>query len=289
MFFIGRLFRRLITLALFAFIGAVVLGLMNGREEDAAVAGAIAGAGLIFLYWILRGLFRSIFRRSKKAQIATILDIGSNPPPGAPWYHHTYVLFDIKGKRRKLWLTPEQAKFFNENYSANDTGRLKWTGKKLLEFEPPSPERPRRQSSSFTKGNRVFISYAHGDDPEGQTADYLEQVFRSEGLETWVDKNELAPGDKLREEIKQKIQKSVFFVPLLTPKYMSSSWCLREFELAAELGLKIVPVKISPGRLVAPPNMLKLFNEKAGDPKYLDLTSRGYLDELRKIVTEMAG
>lgn len=71
--------------------------------------------------------------------------------------------------------------------------------------------------------------------------------------------------------------------------YMSSPWCLKEFELAADNEIIIIPVKTTPDNLVPPPSMRKLFDDKAGEPMYLDLTSRGYLDELRELVNEMTG
>lgn len=286
MFFLGRLIERLITLIIFAVIGAIGMGFATGKQ-DGALGGAILGSGLVLIYWFFGGVFRVVFRSTTKAQLATILSISSEAPPGAPWYHHTHVLFDIKGNRQKLKLTPEQAKCFAEKYSINDTGRLKWVGSKLIEFSVPTPEKPLKNSNSMTGKRTVFISYARGDDPGGQTADYLEQVFSSAGLDTWVDKDELEPGDKLREKIKKKIRKTTYFLPILTPMYMCSPWCLREFELAADNDVTIIPVKTTQGRLVPPPDMRKLFEEKAGEPRYLDLTRRGYLDELRQLVNKM--
>ena len=289
-FFIKRLIERLITLAIFAVIGAaVVSGMGSGREEDKVIAGAVMGAGLLIAIWVLAGLFRHIFRRSGKGQLATIVDIANEAPPGAPWYHHTHVLFDVRGKRHKLKLTPEQARYFADHYSVNDTGHLVWAGRKLIDFELPGTDRPMASAPPSGQRRRVFVSYAHGDDPGGQVAEYLEQVFSAAGLETWVDKKELQPGDKLRSEIERQIRDADYFVPVLTAVYMSSPWCLNEFELAAESGVEIIPVKTTAGRLVAPPDMRKLFEGKAGEPLYLDLTSRGYLNELRDMAARMAG
>lgn len=287
--FITRTIERLITLAIFAAIGAAVLGGMQGGGEGALVAGAMLGAGLVVGLWILRGLWRRMFRRAGKSELATIVDIASTPPPGAPWYHHTHVLFDIRGKRRRLKLTPEQARTFAENYSINDTGHLVWAGKRLIDFALPSAARPAvAESHSGGRRNRVFVSYAHGNDPSGQTAEYLEQVFNAAGLDAWVDRNELQPGDRLRTEIVEQIEQADYFVPILTPDYMSSPWCLNEFQTAAEAGVTIIPVKTTPGRLVPPPDMRQLFADQAGEPLYLDLTARGYLDELRDMAARMA-
>lgn len=285
---LARIFKRLLSLAVFAAIGAVVLGVLNQGRPDAVIAGAILGAGFIVAVWFIRAVFRRLFRTGRKAGVGTILDISSNPPPGAPWYYHTHVLFDVKGRRLKLKLTPEQARHFSANYSMNDTGRLVWAGKSLVTFELPTPDRPMSSPGAGVPSRKVFISYAHGDDPAGQAAEYLAQVFQSAGLETWLDKAELAPGDKLRKQIAARIAQADFFVPMLSAEYMSSPWCLREFETAADSGIEIVPVKTSAGRLVAPPDMARLFAEKAGEPRYLDLTQRGYLDELRDLARRMS-
>jgi len=199
-FFLKRLIERLITLAIFAAIGAVAMGVVYDGNSEWIVVGALFGAGLVLAYWLLGGLFRLIFRGTSKAQLATIVDISSEAPPGAPWYHHAFVLFDIKGKRRKLKLTPEQARYFADHYSINDTGRLKWAGSKLIEFKLPTPNKPLKPKYNSSKEGKVFISYARGDDPGGQTAEYLEQVFNSAGLITWVDKNELAPGGQVESK-----------------------------------------------------------------------------------------
>ncbi len=288
-FFLTRLIERTIVLAIFAAIGGALMGGMNRGNDEAIAAGAIMGAGLVLAYWLLGGLYRLMFRRRGKGQLATIVDISSEPPPGAPWYHHTHVMFDIRGKRRRLKLTPEQAKHFSQNYSVNDTGHLVWAGKKLIDFKLPSAEQPAAPVPKSGRRHRVFVSYAHGDDPGGQVAEYLEQVFNSAGLETWLDKKELTPGDQLKTKIIEKIKRTDYFVPVLTADYMTSPWCLNEFETAADAGVAIVPVKTTAGRLVPPPDMQRLFEDKAGEPLYLDLTSRGYLNELRELAMRMAG
>lgn len=99
--FLGRLIKKLIILAVFAFIG----GTVTGSDE-----GAVIGAGLVLAYWILRTLFRTLFGRKQKYQLATIVDISNQAPPGAPWYYHTYVLFDIKGKASQTQIVAQTSK-----------------------------------------------------------------------------------------------------------------------------------------------------------------------------------
>jgi hypothetical protein len=68
---------------------------------------------------------------------------------------------------------------------------------------------------------------------------------------------------------------------------MASEWCLHEFETAAQAGIPIKPIKISESRLVPPPYLSALYEKTAGDPVYLDLTSRHAPQKLRELAEDM--
>jgi len=53
----------------------------------------------------------------KKNTSATIRRIWHSPPPGAPWYYWTYVLFEARGEPIEVKLTKRQAKNFVKMYS----------------------------------------------------------------------------------------------------------------------------------------------------------------------------
>lgn len=283
--FLWRLVERIVTLAFVAGIGAAVgyFALSGGKDPDAAAAGAVVGAALVILKWVLGSLYRGVAKRNAPAELGTIVTMTSQPPPGAPWYHHTYVLMDIQGKRRKLRLTPKQAQVFSEKCSEGDVGRVTYAGKHLIDFTPATPAAPVREKTGLT----VFISYAHGKDQEGQMAEYVSEILETAGLESWVDKSEVRPGQQLRTELIKQIGAADYFVPLLSREYMTSDWCLREFETAAKAGIPIKPIKISEGRLVPPPYLKQLYEEKAGEPVYLDITSRHAPQKLREFAEEM--
>jgi len=281
---LGRLIERLVALAMGAVVGGVVGAILAGGPEKGAVPGAVIGAALVLLKWMVGGAYRGVAKHAKSGELGAIVAVTSQPPPLAPWYHHTYVLIDIQGKRHKLKLTPAQAKKFSENYSEGDVGRVVYRGKHLIEFTPVTSESPVREKT----GIKAFISYAHGKDQEGQMAEYVAEVLETAGLDVWVDKTDVRPGQQLRADLVKQIKESDYFVPFLSKEYMASEWCLREFETAAEEGIPIKPIKITEGRLVPPPYLKKLYEEKAGEPVYLDITARNAPQKLRELAEDMA-
>lgn len=284
--FVESLIAPFIAVCIGIVVGLVV-GSSGGRSGDGAagaVAGAVIGALLVLVPRMLRASWRARAGRRGAGEIGTLVAITREPPPGAPWYHGLYALVDIQGRRLKLKVPAGQAKAFSERFAAGDVGRVVVSGKELVRFEPASADAPVRPRS----GVKVFVSYAHGHDREGQMAEYVAQVFRTAGLEPWVDTRAVKPGQKLREELARQIRAADYFVPLLSPDYMSSQWCLKEFEAAAEAGIPMRPVKITEDRLVPPPALKKLYEEKAGEPVYLDMNSRDAPARLREMADAMA-
>jgi hypothetical protein len=289
---VGLFFESLITLvvvvAVCAVVGFMAVSISGGRNDEAvggAIAGAAIGGGLVLLKRLVQGAVRGRAKLKGSADLGTIVAMSKEPHPGAPWYHGFYVLIDIQGKRHKLKVPPEQAKTFSERFAVGDVGRVIASRKELVQFVPASATAPVRPKA----GVRVFVSYAHGRDQEGQMAEYMAEVFQTAGLEPWLDKTEVKPGQKLRDELAARIRDADFFVPLLSPEYVSSDWCLKEFETAADAGIPMRPIKISEGRLVPPPYLKKIYDEKAGEPVYLDMTSREAPAKLRAMAEEMAG
>lgn len=283
-FALGRFVERVVTIAVMALAGGAV-GAFLGQSAEFAAIGAAAGAGLGLVIGIARAARRKAAAHGKAGRIGTIVAITAEAPPGAPQYHHTYVLIDDQGKRRKFKLTPEQARTFSQRFAVGDVGRFTAAGSNLASFDTVSPTAPVRPNT----GVRVFISYAHGADRDGQMAQYASEVFAASGLEPWFDRTQVKPGTRLRDELVQRVEEAHFFVPLLSPAYLVSEWCLKEFEVAAEAGIPMRPIKITAGTLVPPPYLKSLYETRAGDPVYLDLTSREAPRRLREMAEEMAG
>ena len=224
------------------------------------------------------GIF-SIFS-SKEHTPATIRRIWHSPPPGAPWYYWTYVLFDARGKPIEVKLTKRQAKSFVKMYSEGDTGHLVYAGKNLVSWEKVSPDKPLRPPSQIN----VFLSYAHEWSAD---AAYISQVFRSRGLNVWIDAGELRTGDKLGGRVREAIESADYFVALLSPEYFASPWCIRELEAAADKGIELLPIKVSEGELALPPHLRDLYEGRLGEPVFLDIRKRDPSVKLAELAEQM--
>jgi hypothetical protein len=220
-----------------------------------------------------------IFSREKR-MTATIRRIWHNPPPGAPWYYWTFVLFESRGDSVQIKLTARQAKKFVKTSSEGETGHLVYAGKSLVSWEKASDVKPLKPRSDVN----VFLSYAHewSDD-----AEYIGQVFRSYGLSVWLDTSSLKTGDKLDREVLNAIENAHYFVSLLSPEYFASPWCIKEMETAGKSGIDILPIKVSTGKLAIPPHLRKFYQQTLGDPVFLDIRKRDPSIKLGELSEQM--
>ncbi len=149
-----------------------------------------------------------------------------------------------------------------------------------MSWEKVSPERPLGPQSSVN----VFLSYAHewSDD-----AVYISQVFRSRGLNVWLDTGELRTGDKLGNKVLGAIQNADYLVALLSPEYFASPWCIRELEAAADQGTQVLPIKVSEAELALPPHLRNLYEGRLGEPLFLDIRSRDPSAKLAELAEQM--
>lgn len=87
---------------------------------------------------------------------------------------------------------------------------------------------------------KIFISYSRKDKP---FVDQLSKRLNQNGIDTWIDYQQIAPGDMWQNEIKKGIENSDLFIAILSDYYLSSAWTSFEFALA--LNKRIIPIKIS--------------------------------------------
>lgn len=212
---------------------------------------------------------------------ATIRRIWHSPPPGAPWYYWTYMLFDQQGKPVEVKLSKRQAKKLMSSCAEGDIGHLTWKGKSLVGWEPATPDAP----VALGERKRVFLSYSHD---QANDAQYIAQVLETYGLEVWIDRDSMQTGDKLSKKVLKALETSEYLVPLFSPQYFASAWCVRELETAADLGLEIRPIKISEGELYLPPHLESLYRERLGEPIYLDLQHRDPTTRLAELARQIA-
>lgn len=99
---------------------------------------------------------------------------------------------------------------------------------------------------SGTSEPSVFISYAHADK---ELAHAFANGLEAEGLKTWVDENELLPGDSIIEQVSTAVQGVDYFCALVSQASRESRWCKKELSLAMTRGLgregsTVMPLKV---------------------------------------------
>jgi hypothetical protein len=83
----------------------------------------------------------------------------------------------------------------------------------------------------------VFISYAHHDNQAHEQwvhrfAEKLANDYRSRcgrTLNYFLDKDDLQVGNVLADRLQNALRASSLFIPILSPTYLASRWCRREF------------------------------------------------------------
>ena len=101
----------------------------------------------------------------------------------------------------------------------------------------------RKDASVAVMDTRIFVSYAHRD-LEGAHNESLVQFARDvvtalDTVHEWtaelkVDEDFLHWGDGVDERIESELAESALFLPFITPSYLKSDWCRREFTQFAE-------------------------------------------------------
>jgi hypothetical protein len=102
---------------------------------------------------------------------------------------------------------------------------------------------------------KLFISYSH---KEGHFAERLALDLASSGLDVWIDRWNLRPGDSLTQKIGQGIRESDYFLPVISPAFLASHFALRELDEAlmrqlARRSVQVVPILF---RTCEPPSLL---------------------------------
>jgi hypothetical protein len=78
---------------------------------------------------------------------------------------------------------------------------------------------------------RIFVSYSHANAAQqAKLQIHLAQLKRDE-VETWFD-GDMEAGDSLNAEISRKLREAHIFVALMSPEYIHSHWCQREYRRA---------------------------------------------------------
>lgn len=98
---------------------------------------------------------------------------------------------------------------------------------------------------------RVFISYAKkdyiagdGSVIPGNPVDSILNRFQKEGVDYWLDREQLSGGDTYAARIARNIKACDYFLFLSTEAANASPWTLREISAAIQFGKRIIPVRL---------------------------------------------
>ncbi|WP_299870700.1 TIR domain-containing protein [uncultured Hoeflea sp.] len=100
---------------------------------------------------------------------------------------------------------------------------------------------------------KVFISYARSN---SKIARKIEAALNSRGFEVLIDTTSLEHGEEWKEQLSDLIAQSALSIWLISPKSISSSYCLWEMSVVSSYCKKTVPVVISKTDLAKLPNHL---------------------------------
>jgi predicted nucleotide-binding protein len=97
------------------------------------------------------------------------------------------------------------------------------------------------------KSYDVFMSYSQKDKP---LARKLVEALTKRGLRVWYDEDSIRVGDSFLSGMSEALEQSRYFVLIISPDYLSSTW--QNFELGVALGRKwssrqaaVVPVFVA--------------------------------------------
>ncbi|CAL1415010.1 unnamed protein product [Linum trigynum] len=79
----------------------------------------------------------------------------------------------------------------------------------------------------------VFLSF-RGPDVRTTFADFLYRLLDRPKIRTFLDDEELRKGEKIAPSLVKAIRESRIYIPILSPGYASSKWCLQELALMVE-------------------------------------------------------
>lgn len=75
----------------------------------------------------------------------------------------------------------------------------------------------------------VFVSYSHHD---AQAAEAVAEALRARNRRVFLDRTELEPGVIWQQRIFESLDACDTIVPLLSPRYLESAFCIEEFHIA---------------------------------------------------------
>ncbi|KAF3432372.1 hypothetical protein FNV43_RR27112 [Rhamnella rubrinervis] len=106
-------------------------------------------------------------------------------------------------------------------------------------------ETPSSKSSTPTWKRWVFLSF-RGEDTRTGFTDHLYHALSQKAIDTFRDNEGLKRGEEIPPALWKGIEESRYAIVVLSEKYASSTWCLRELTKIAEckrvLGQTVIPI-----------------------------------------------
>ncbi|KAI6705814.1 hypothetical protein NL676_008776 [Syzygium grande] len=124
----------------------------------------------------------------------------------------------------------------------------------IATIKPDGPISVESASSASGNDSKVFLSFRGRDTHAGLT-DHLYNSLVDAGVSIFRDDDELRIGEKIGPDLLQAIKSSKISIPILSPDYASSKWCLRELARMIECkrseGHVVLPIfyKVEPGHV----------------------------------------
>ncbi len=85
----------------------------------------------------------------------------------------------------------------------------------------------------------IFISYTHAD---SAFVDRLDADLRTQGFDTWVDRERLVAGLRWRRELQEAVERAQVLLIVLSPEAVASQNVQIEYDYALDLGKVVIPV-----------------------------------------------
>ncbi|KAF3790110.1 TMV resistance protein [Nymphaea thermarum] len=85
-------------------------------------------------------------------------------------------------------------------------------------------------------------SSVRGEDTRKGFAGHLHEALHQRGIKTFIDEESLERGKNIKERIFSAIERSAVCIPILSPSYADSRWCLMELAKMVEFRKKIIPI-----------------------------------------------
>ena len=89
---------------------------------------------------------------------------------------------------------------------------------------------------------KLFISYAW-EEATNAFVVRLKGDLEATGLQVFLDKHEILPGDNIQHEVAKGIDKADGIIIVYSERYPTSKWCDNELQMALRLNKPIFPVR----------------------------------------------